>query len=169
MWLRKLFYRALFPAAILLPLWLLIGRGLIVEGPGWELVLLIFVCPVLAILIAGVSGLIIARKSVRRASAVSWPDVAMLSAWYLAIIGAGFVSHEAMAVLVVVLSVVVFWTAAWMLFTETRNRVRTAIAGLEYTVPPASEYHASTLGGAGRPTPDAPGAGTVIRIDPPKE
>lgn len=163
MWLPKAFYRAMLPAAIVLPLWLLIGRGLIVSGPGWEFVLLIFVCPILAVLMAGVAGLIIARKSVRRAAAVSWADVGMLSAWYAVIIAAGLVSHDVMAVLVVVVSVLVFWAAVWMLFSETRNRVKTALASLEYTAVPTSEYRND-----GRSTHDAPGAGTVIRVDPPR-
>lgn len=160
MWLRKAFYRAMLPAAILLPLWLLIGRGLIVSGPGWELVLLFFACPILTILMAGVAGLIFARKRVRGSKAVAWADVTLLSVWYLAIIAAGLVSYEVMAVLVVVLSVAAFWAAAWMLFAETRSRVKTALAGFEYAAVPASDYRQSGS------TPDAPGAGTVIRIDP---
>lgn len=162
--LRKAFFRVMFPAAVVLPLWLLIGRGLIVSGPGWEFVLLIFVGPILAVLMAGVAAMVFARKSVRRASAVSWIDVAMLSAWYLAIIAAGFSSLQIMAVLVVVFFVVAFWGAVWLLFSETRRRVKTAFEGLEHTAVPASQYRRP-----GKATPDAPGAGTIIRIDPPHD
>lgn len=164
MWLRRTFYLIQFPAAIVLPLWLLIGRGLIVDGPGWETVLLIFVCPILAVLMMVVAALTFARKSVRRSAAVSWIDATVQGGWYLAIAAAGFVAHEAMAALVILISVAAFWLTLWQWFTETRDRVRTAFAGLEFTAVPAGEYRATR-----RTMPDASGAGTVIRIDPPRE
>jgi hypothetical protein len=157
--LRRSFYYAQFGAIPILPLWLLIGRGIVIDGTGWEFVMLLFVAPILALAMLIAAGLTVARKSVRRSRAVSWLDVALLAAWYLAIIAAGFVAHPVMAVLVVLLAVTVFWSAVWQLYAETRRRVRTAFAG--FTAIPAGEYTA-----ARRPDSEANRNDRVIRIDP---
>jgi hypothetical protein len=86
-----------------------------------------------------------------------------LSAWYLAIIAAGFAEHPAMAVLVVMLSVAVFWAAIWQLYVETRRRVQRVFDGLAAV--PAGEYQASRPAAQG-PRIDGRGQGPVIRIDP---
>ena len=131
MWLRRAFYYAQFWAIPVLPLWLLVGRGLVLNGAGWEFVVLLFACPVLAFAMIIVMGITVARKTVRRARLLSWTDVAVLSAWYLAIIAAGLVANPVMAVLVVVITVIAFWIAVWQLFVETRHRVNTAFAGID--------------------------------------
>jgi hypothetical protein len=160
MWLRRAFYYAQFGAFIVLPVALLIGRGLVLAGSGWDFALLLLVSPILGVLMLVVAGFTAARKSVRRDRALSWLDVGLHSAWYLSIVAASVFAHPAVAALVIVLSVAAFWSALWQLFTETRRRVKSALASLDYTAVPASQY---------RPTsPDAPGAGTVIRIDPPR-
>lgn len=164
MWTRRAFFVIQFGAAIVLPLWLLIGRGLIVDGPGWEFVLLLFVCPILALGMLAVAGLTTARKSVRSMRAVSWLDVGILSAWYASIVGAGLVAHTAVAVVVVLVSVGSFWAALWQLFSETRNRVRTVMASFDRTAVPAGEYEASR-----RAAPYGADADRIIRIDPPRE
>ena len=159
MWLRRAFYYAQFGAIPILPLWLLIGRGLVVEGPGWEFVLLLAVCPILVVAMAIVVGITVARKNVRRTHRLSWLDVGVLGAWYLAIIGAGTIAHTGMAALVVVLSVAAFWSALWQLYTETRRRVESALAA--FPAIPVGEYRASTAPGS-----PAAGNGPVIRIEP---
>jgi hypothetical protein len=159
---RRALYYAQFGAVPILPLWLLIGRGIVIDGTGWEFVLLLFVCPILAVAMLVVVGLTVARKGVRRSHAVSWLDVGLLSAWYLAIIAAGFVAHPVMAVLVVMFAVAVFWSAIWQLYVETRRRVQRVFAGL--TAVPAGEYQASRQASGARI--DAAGRGPVIRIDP---
>ncbi|HEY9499446.1 MAG TPA: MFS transporter [Terrimesophilobacter sp.] len=131
MWLRRAFYYAQFWAIPVLPLWLLIGRGVVANGVGWEFVVLLFACPVLALAMIIVMGLVMARKTVRRARMLSWADLGVLGAWYLAIIVAGFVANPVTAVLVVVLTVVAFWVAVWQLFVETRRRVNTAFASFD--------------------------------------
>ena len=160
---RRALYYAQFGAVPILPLWLLIGRGIVIDGTGWEFVLLLFVCPILAVVMLIVVGLTVARKSVRRTHAVSWLDVGLLSAWYLAIIAAGFAEHPAMAVLVVMLSVAVFWAAIWQLYVETRRRVQRVFDGLAAV--PAGEYQASRPAAQGSRI-DGRGQGPVIRIDP---
>jgi hypothetical protein len=131
MWLRRAFYYAQFWAIPVLPLWLLIGRGLVANGVGWEFVVLLFACPVLALAMIIVMGLVMARKTVRRARMLSWADLGVLGAWYLAIIVAGFVANPVTAVLVVVLTVAAFWVAVWQLFVETRRRVNTVFASFD--------------------------------------
>jgi hypothetical protein len=163
MWLRRGFFYALYGAFIVLPVALLIGRGLVLAGSGWDFALLLLVSPVLGLLMLVVTGFTLGRKSVRSTRTVSWLDVGVHAAWYLSIIAASVFAHPAIAAVVIVISVAAFWSALWQLFTETRKRVKDALAGLERTVTPASEYQ------RGRPSADAPGAGTVIRIDPPRE
>ena len=162
---RRALYYAQFGAVPILPLWLLIGRGIVIDDTGWEFVLLLFVCPILAVVMLIMVGLTLARKSVRRTHAVSWLDVGLLSAWYLAIIAAGFAQHPVMAVLVVILSVAVFWSAIWQLHVETRRRVQRVFDSL--TAVPAGEYQASRQAAQDRRM-NAGGRGPVIRIDPKK-
>lgn len=167
MWLRRAFYYVQFGAIVALPLCLLIGRGLVFESSGWSFALLLLVSPILALFMLLVTGFTVARKSVRSDRAVSWLDVGLFFVWYLSILTASVFAHPAMAVLVVLLSVAVFWSALGQLFSETRNRMKVALAGLDYTVPSAADYQAARV-----PTPDAPdapGAGTVIRIEPPRD
>jgi hypothetical protein len=161
MWLRRAFYYALFGAFLVLPVLLLIGRGLILAGSGWDFALLLLVSPILGLCMLVVAGFTMARKSVRRDRALSWLDVGIHAAWYLSIIAASVFAHPAIAALVIVLSVAAFWLALWQLFTETRRRVKSALASLDYSAVPASQYRQAT--------PDAPGAGRVIRLDPPRE
>ena len=163
MWLRRGFFYALYGAFIVLPVTLLIGRGLVLAGSGWDFALLLLVSPLLGLLMLVTTGFTLGRKSVRSTRTVSWLDVGVHAAWYLSIIAASVFAHPAVAAVVIIMSVAAFWSALWQLFTETRRRVKDAWAGLERTVIPASEYH------SGRPNPDAPGAGTVIRIDPPRQ
>ena len=161
MLLRRAFYYAQFGAFVVLPVFLLIGRGLVLAESGWDFALLLLISPILGVVMLVVAGFTVARKSVRRDRALSWLDVGLHSAWYLSIIAAGVFAHPAIAAIVIILSVAAFWSALWQLFTETRRRVKSALASLDYTAVPASQYRQAT--------PDAPGAGTVIRLDPPKD
>ena len=161
MLLRRAFYYAQFGAFVVLPIALLIGRGLVLAGSGWDFALLLLVSPILGVFMIVVAGFTVARKSVRRDRALSWADVALHFVWYLSIIAASVFAHPAIAAGVIVLSVAAFWLAVWQLFSETRRRVKSALASLDYIAVPVSDFR--------RPTSDAPGAGTVIRIDPPRD
>jgi hypothetical protein len=161
MLLRRAFYYALFGAFVVLPVLLLIGRGLILAGSGWDFALLLLVSPILGVFMLVVAGFTMARKSVRQDRALSWLDVGVHFVWYLSIIAASAFAHPAVAALVIVVSVAAFWLALWQLFTETRRRVKSALASLDYSAVPASQYRQAT--------PDAPGAGTVIRLEPPRD
>ncbi len=131
MWLRKAFYYAQYWAIPVLPLWLLIGRGIAIEGSGWELVFLLFAAPALSLALIVVMGLTVARKSVRRARLLSWVDVGLLSAWYVVIIFAGLFTNPLVAVAAIVVTLAAFWGTVWQLVSETRQRINLAFAGYE--------------------------------------
>src|SRR5690606_28300103 len=86
MWLRRAFYYAQYWAIPVLPLWLLIGRGITIDGPGWEFVVLLFAAPALSLALIVVMGITMARRSVRRARLVSWLDVGVLTGWYAVVV-----------------------------------------------------------------------------------
>ena len=127
MTIRRFFYLAQFAAIMVLPLWLLVGRGIIFGDSGWDFVGLLVVGPILALFMAVVMGLTYARKSVREARAMSWPDVALHTVWYASLIAAGFVTHPGVAVLAVVVSVGTFWFQLWQLIAEVGKRVNRAL------------------------------------------
>lgn len=134
MWLRRAFYYAQYWAIPVLPLWVLIARGVAIGG-GWELVVLLFAAPALSFALVVMMGLTMARRSVRRARLVSWFDVGILAAWYAVVVVAGLFSNPLVAVLAIALTLVAFWSAVWQLFIETRRRVNTAIASFGPVVP----------------------------------
>ena len=131
MWLRRAFYFAQFWAIPVLPIWLLIGRGVMMDGIGWGFLALLVACPLLSVAMIAVMGITMARKSVRRSRMLSWLDVGVLTAWYLSIVFAGLIANAFVAVLVVVLMLVAFWSAVWQLVVETRLRMNTAFASFE--------------------------------------
>jgi hypothetical protein len=155
---RRAFFFWQIIASFLLPSWVLIGRGIIDDGVGWDFVLYLVLCPILCV----VAGLTVARKKVRTSRAVSWQDVGILAVWHAAIIAYGFVSSSALVVVVVLLAAVAFWSAVWQLFAETRTRVQNA---LSLDPIDAGAYTAQ------KPTADGgrsvgPDAGRVIIINP---
>jgi lysylphosphatidylglycerol synthetase-like protein (DUF2156 family) len=140
MLIRRAFYRWQFPAAVVLPVWLLVGWGLFVRTP-MSFVGVLIGGIVLAIALAAVSGLIRARKSVRDAHALAWPDVAALAAWQLSIVGLGFfgATSTLFLVLTVVFAICAFWLSIWSLLDETRRRVRDAVQSVQSVArPPTS-------------------------------
>jgi hypothetical protein len=154
---RRILYLGQFVAAVLLPTWVLVSRGLLDDGIGWELLVYVIICPFLSITMLIVGGIIAARGSVRTARAVSWLDAGLLTLWYLAIISYGLWAWTALAVLVVLLTVALFWSSVWQFFTETRARFRGLVAGFEQAANPNG-----TVGGAASGT----GSSRVIIIDP---
>ncbi|MCC6270817.1 MAG: MFS transporter [Microbacteriaceae bacterium] len=130
MWLRRVFYYAQYWVIPVLPLWLLVARGLSVNG-GWEFVVLLFAAPLLSLALIVVMGLTVARKAVRRARMLSWVDVGILSTWYASVLAAGIISHPLMAVLALSLTLVAFWSAVWQWIVETRQRVTLAFASYD--------------------------------------
>ncbi len=121
MWLRRVFYRWMFPAAVLLPLWLLIGWGVFGAG-GWAFLWVLFIAIpsvffgqiVLALLVRS-------RPSVREARAVSWFDVAGFAVWHALVVIVGcFVESWFSAALgfAIIAAIGLFWLSIWQLRTE---------------------------------------------------
>jgi len=136
---RKAFYWWLFPAAVVLPVWLLIGWAAFHQGSGWSFLGLLVLCPILFVAMLIVSGIVMARRSVRERRAVSWWDVALFAAWHLSIIGFGFFQSGLtgwFAVAGILLFVATFWVSIWELLTETRARVQQTFAAYERAAQP---------------------------------
>jgi len=127
MQLRRFFYFVQFIAIGALPLWLLIGRGIVFSDSGWDFVGLLIVSPILALFMAIIMGLTYARKSVRVSRAMSWTDIAVHVPWYVTLILVGFVTHPGVAVLAVLASVAAFWIQLWQLISEVGKRVNRAL------------------------------------------
>jgi hypothetical protein len=161
MWYRRGVFYAMLGAVVVLPVWLLVSRGIIFTDTGWDFLGYLILAPLLAVALAVVAGLVWARKSVRTTRAVSSLDAALLTAWYLSIALYGASGDEgiatAIAVLAVLLAVASFWAAGWQLVRETRSRLRGIVTTFEQQAMPR---------GGQQPGP-GDGSGPVIRIDPP--
>ncbi|MBC7403458.1 MAG: hypothetical protein H7279_09870 [Microbacteriaceae bacterium] len=90
MWYRRVLFNTQFAATIVLPLWLLFGRVFFGVILGWHYAIGLFLAPLLFIFLAAVTTITWARKSTRRAGAVSKTDAALLSGWYFAVLCYGF-------------------------------------------------------------------------------
>ena len=128
---RRALYFWQFAAVLVLPLWVFIARGILGSSLGWDLLLFVFLCPLLAISMLIVVGLTVTRKAVRATRSVSWPDAAVLIVWHGLIITFGFVDTNWVAALVVIAVIAAFWIALAQLVIETRDRVRGVMAGFE--------------------------------------
>lgn len=131
MWYRRALHRGQFIAAIVLPAWVLISRGIIDDGVGWQLLVYLIACPILFVAMVAVGGIISARPTVREQRAVSALDAALLSAWYVAIVSYGLWASSTLAVAIVVLGIVLFWLSVVSLFRDTRARLQVMMAGFE--------------------------------------
>jgi hypothetical protein len=137
--LRRAFYWWLFPSAVILPAWLLVGWAAFSQGSGWSFLGLLILCPVLFIVMLAVGGIIMARRSVRQARAVSWYDAGLLAGWHLSVIAFGFFPRGAtswLAVLAILFFLGLFWMALYQLVTETRSRVAETFAAYERAAQP---------------------------------
>jgi hypothetical protein len=119
---RRVVYRLIFPMAVVLPVWVLIGRGIIADGIGWQFVAYLFISPVLFVALMAIGGIVVARPDVRATKAVSWWDVALLGTLWLVLIASGFFAVPALAVAAVLLVLGGFWLVVWEFFAETRRR-----------------------------------------------
>ncbi len=133
---RRLVFAWQFPAALVLPVWLFLGRGILSEGLGGQTVALVFLAPALAIAMLATAGIITARRSARTARAVSWQDAALLTAWHVAILALGIpllpeLWSNLAAAFVLMLGLAAFWFGVYELVTETRRRVRGLVANWE--------------------------------------
>lgn len=123
MWLRRAFFWWLFPAAVVLPAWLLAG-WIAFDAGGWALLWVLF----LAIPSVFVGQIVLAllaraRSSVRASRAVSWWDVVGFGMWHVLVIATGVFSPTWFApafILAIVGAVALFWLQLWQLWREAR-------------------------------------------------
>lgn len=131
MWYRRALHRGQFVAAIVLPAWVLISRGIIDDGVGLQLLVYLIACPILFVAMAAVGGIISARPTVREQRAVSVLDASLLSLWYAAIFSYGLWASSLLAVAIVLLGLALFWLSVVALFRDTRARLQSMMAGYE--------------------------------------
>lgn len=81
---RRAFFWIMLASVVVLPVWLMLGRGLFGAPLGSALVAQAFLAPLLAVLIAAVVGLTIARKEVRTPRRATWHDVRLVGPWLVA-------------------------------------------------------------------------------------
>ena len=131
MWIRRVFFSWLFPAALALPVWLLIGWGIFHAG-GWAFLWTLFVAlPSVLIGEVVLALLIRARPTVREQRAVSWRDVAGLTLWHGLTIAVGFFPQAVFGWILaaaIVAFLVVFWSTLWQLWKDVAARGRAVFA-----------------------------------------
>jgi hypothetical protein len=146
----------MFPAAFVLPVWLLVGW--IVFGAGaWALLFLFVAIPAVAIAQIVLTLLVRARASVRAERAVSWWDVAGFGVWHALVFATGcFVAgwFGATVFVAVAVAVALFWLTLWQLLREVRERARVVLRAADGTgyLPPE------------RPRPEQPANAEVFVI-----
>ncbi len=133
---RRAVYRMLIPLAVALPVWVLIGRGILADGVGWQFVAYLVICPILFVALMAISGLILVRPDARESKAVSGWDAALMIALWLVLIASGFYAVPVVAVLAVVLVLVGFWLALFELIGETSRRVRATVDAMSAPMQP---------------------------------
>jgi hypothetical protein len=130
MWVRRLFHRWLFPAALVLPLWLLIGWGVSGAG-GWAFFwVLLLAMPSVFVGQLVLALLVRARGTVRAERAVSWPDVAGFALWHGLVVSLAFFAAPwwgVAVVLAVLVGIALFWLELWQLWREA-GPLRIAVA-----------------------------------------
>ena len=123
MLLRRSLYYAQFAMAIIMPAWVLVSRGVLADGVGWQIVVYLVVCPILTIAMVVTAALIAARASVRRSKALSWRDVALQLSVWLALFAYGLFAYPLLGVLIVLLIIGGFWLVLVEFLREAKNWV----------------------------------------------
>lgn len=187
-WIVRAAFWAFAAAIIVLPAWIMFGRGLAGAPLGEALLLQAFLGPGLAIAIALVVGITFARKQVRQPRAVAWRDLRLVGPWLLVIALLGFTvvdtaggrtgsaltawfgdgaltasqSFTAIGIMVTIIGgIVLFWLQMLELGRETRRRVERVVSDLQA---PLLEQQARQADATFSPI-DGPQSGRVIRVE----
>jgi hypothetical protein len=127
MWVREAFYRWLWPAAVVLPLWLLIGWGVFQAG-GWAFLWVLFIAiPSVFLGQLLLTLLVRARPSARELRAVSWWDVAGFGLWHALTIAVGCFPENWFGLVLtaaILVGLGLFWLQLWQLWSEARGSGR---------------------------------------------
>ena len=187
MTMRRVFYRLLWVAVFVLPLWVLLGRAFFGVPLGLQFVGQLLLVPLLFVGQAVATGVVVGRRSVRQAKAVSWADVGLLTLSWLGQLGLGFFIVDSSAesesasaftqvaggvssldlstalfalcaVVTIAAGVGLFASALWQFVKEARARMATSLADLERV--------ASGTGAAAGRRPGYGDDGPVITITP---
>lgn len=130
MWIRRAFFSWLLPAALVLPVWLLVGWGVFQAG-GWALLWVLFIAVPSVLVGELVLALLVRlRPTVREERAVSWQDVVVFTLWHALTIAVGFFPKDVFGwVLTAAIAafVVVFWSTLWQLWKDVAARGRAAL------------------------------------------
>jgi hypothetical protein len=146
MWIRRVFFAWLIPAAFVLPLWLFVGWGVFNAG-AWAFLWVLFIAiPSVFLGQLALALLVRARPTARTERAVSWPDVAGFAVWHLLTIALGFFGQSWWAplfVLTVLVGIGLFWLELTQLWRQARPRsvLRRTVDGTAYLPPPAATEH----------------------------
>ncbi len=152
MWLRRAFFWWLFPAAVVLPAWLLAG-WIAFDASGWALLWVLFLAmPSVFVAQLILAFLVRARSSVRILRAVSWWDVLGFGVWHALIIATGLFSATWFApvlVLTLFVAVALFWLTLWQLWREARDGTRAYLRAADGTayLPPQPQPQARPKAG----------------------
>ncbi|MGO2683132.1 MAG: MFS transporter permease [Microbacterium sp.] len=138
MWLRRAFYRWMFPAAVVLPLWLLIGWGVFNAG-GWAFLWVLFIAiPSVFLGQLGLTLLQRARPSARETGMASWWDVLGVGVWHALTIAIGCYP-EAWFPLLLTGAIVVGLALFWLMLRQLWGEAQTAGPGIRITTTPAQD------------------------------
>lgn len=121
---RRALFAWLLPAALVLPIWLVVGWA-VFNASGWAFLGVIFIAaPAVLVGELIVSLLIRARPTVRSSRAVSWADALGLGVWHLLVIAFGCF-FEAAFVPVLICAILaflgLFWSSLRQLWREARG------------------------------------------------
>ncbi|WP_029144321.1 hypothetical protein [Microbacterium luticocti] len=124
MWVRRGFFAWLLPAAIILPVWLVVGWAIFQAG-GWAFLgVILLAAPGVLVAELIIALLIRARPTVRRQRAVSWWDVLGITVWHGLVVAFGcFIQAAFVPILVCALLafLALFWGALAQLWNEARG------------------------------------------------
>lgn len=126
------------PAAVVLPLWLLIGWGIFNAG-GWAFLWVLFIA-IPSVLVGQIvlTLLVRARASVRETRMVSWWDVLGFTVWHGLTIAVGCYPQAWFPLLLtgaITVALALFWLMLWQLWSEARGageriRMTSPVAGV---------------------------------------
>lgn len=137
----------MFPAAFVLPLWLLVGWG-VFQASGWAIIWTLFLgMPAVFFGQLILTFLVRSRPTVRITRAVSWWDVLAFGAWHALIIALGFYPAESFGLLfagAVLVGLSVVALTFWQLVREGQGAMRASSLRWSSVQAGASEFSGAT-------------------------